>query len=342
MLINDLIKQMELNNLTKEKIIDYISSDKVNSLHPSDEIQNWMDTDPDNHSLLKIFNKIWVQSGIIGKDMRFDAESRWAVIDSEIKRNNKRSVKIRRLWITSASVAVSILLLFSVKFLMLDSKSTYDAINIVTNSGDRSTTTLPDGSKVILNGGSELSYSLIDGNRVATLSGEALFDVSHSNIPFIVKLSSADHSVIVHGTRFSISAYDDDEFISTSLISGSVSLATEGLNEQTLKPGEMSLFNKKEHRLDITDVSIEEMSGWLDKKLYMDNINLSNLTKKLERWYGVSISIDPNLEQKGLIYTGVIQENSIDGVLEALTMISNIDYTKDQDQNQYNLYLRVN
>ena len=57
----------------------------------------------------------------------------------------------------------------------------------------------------------------------------------------------------------------------------------------------------------------------------MDNMSLGDVCKYLERWYDVNITIQKNLGEK-IHYNGVIQEETITEVLEALSHLSNIAY----------------
>src|SRR5690606_26058906 len=83
--------------------------------------------------------------------------------------------------------------------------------------------TLPDGTKVWLNAASSLIYpSRFTGNsRVVELTGEGYFEVAEdSNAPF--KVICSGQKIDVLGTAFNISAYEDDGYTITTLVSGAV------------------------------------------------------------------------------------------------------------------------
>ena len=91
--------------------------------------------------------------------------------------------------------------------------------------GDKTRLLLADGSSVWLNSGSTLKYStgFNAKNRVVVLDGEGYFEVKQNGgVPFTVHTHGYD--VVVKGTKFNVSAYEEDPFISTTLIEGKVTV----------------------------------------------------------------------------------------------------------------------
>ena len=70
---------------------------------------------------------------------------------------------------------------------------------------------------MVLNAGSILLYpEKFSDTRCVYLTGEAVFDVTASKEhPFIVRTS--DVNVKVHGTRFNVSTYYDDDNVNVTL-----------------------------------------------------------------------------------------------------------------------------
>jgi transmembrane sensor len=72
-----------------------------------------------------------------------------------------------------------------------------------TRAGERRTVTLKDGSRVDLNGATRLAIHYPRGQRVATLDGEAVFDVAKDpERPFLI--TAGDRRVRVVGTQFDV------------------------------------------------------------------------------------------------------------------------------------------
>ena len=90
-------------------------------------------------------------------------------------------------------------------------------------AGDKVQLTLPDKSSVKLNSESSLSYAYVNGKRVARLKGEGYFQVSKDRKhPFVVQVGNLNIEVL--GTCFNVYSYEENDFVETSLIEGSVRL----------------------------------------------------------------------------------------------------------------------
>ncbi len=97
---------------------------------------------------------------------------------------------------------------------------------ITTPKGGQYQLILPDGTKVWLNAMSSLRFPVhFHGvKRVAELSGEAYFNVEKNEaLPFTVSARGVDVNVL--GTRFNISAYENENGVYTTLADGSVKVA---------------------------------------------------------------------------------------------------------------------
>ena len=65
--------------------------------------------------------------------------------------------------------------------------------------------------------------------------------------------------------------------------------------------------------------------GWLEHKLYMDNMPLSAICNYLERWYNVQIILDSNISDEQA-YTFSIKDESLDEILRLMSHIYPIQY----------------
>lgn len=149
--------------------------------------------------------------------------------------------------------------------------------------------TLPDGTGVWLNAESTLRYPLNfqDSARTVELAGEAYFEVTKEQArPFIV--STNETQVKVLGTRFNISAYPKESFLSTTLLSGLVELKR-GLITQPLQPGQQGTLAKKQNRFQIKEADTTAATAWMQGKLVFTNEPLSMVLGKISRRYNVII-----------------------------------------------------
>lgn len=162
-----------------------------------------------------------------------------------------------------------------------------DRVQMITPHGGQFHVILEDGSQVWLNAGSTLQFPVRfdNGMRVVTLVGEAYFDVAHdSERPFYVTTDRQQIKVI--GTAFNVSAYLDDDFESTSLIEGKVKIkAIEHGEEFVLKPAQQLHVDEKDYL--VRKIEPAEYGAWKDGTLLLNNYNLGQIVRQLERWYDV-------------------------------------------------------
>ena len=149
--------------------------------------------------------------------------------------------------------------------------------------------TLADGTIVWLNSCTRLRYPLdFKGDvREVFLEGEAYFEVAKdAKHPFVVR--TADVDVRVLGTRFNLSAYEDDALVSTTLEEGSVEVSTP-LGKQVIRPNEQLVFNVKEGKVDCRDVDASVYSAWKDRMFIFEDETLERIMKRLQMWYDVEV-----------------------------------------------------
>lgn len=165
--------------------------------------------------------------------------------------------------------------------------------------GKRSQITLADGTQIWLNSGSQLIYpaTFEKGSREVYLTGEAYFDVTPDpSRPFYV--ITQDLKVRVLGTRFNVSSYHDDPSTQTVLVSGKVSV---GRNRNFSKPvelvpGERILYKRSDQALVKDKVEINRYVSWIDGYMIFENEPVSELFKKLGRFYNSKIIIEQGIE----------------------------------------------
>jgi ferric-dicitrate binding protein FerR (iron transport regulator) len=193
--------------------------------------------------------------------------------------------------------------------------------------GSRSEVVLPDGSVVKLNAGSSLDYHFdkLTKTRKVEFKGEGFFEVAKSKQPFVIQTPEG-LNVKVLGTQFNLSAYPEDQSVKTSLVEGSVELSINGENEIRLKPGQIALFDKQSGKLEYVSGDVLHQTGWTQDKLYMDNMSLNEVCRHLERWYDVTITLTDQKIGESIHYTGVLKEQTIQDVFNALSQLSSISY----------------
>jgi ferric-dicitrate binding protein FerR (iron transport regulator) len=285
----------------------------------------WLEESESNRKAFERYEKIWSGFGHYMEASVFDTGVAWEKINETNRKREKSSRRLKSLYCILSGAAASILVILALSQSGVFEKGSDVLVRMNADYGSRSDITLPDGSVVKLNSGSDMTYSYNSKKKVREVSfqGEGFFDVAKSNIPFVVKIENGPE-VRVLGTTFNLQAYPEDQVIRTSLLEGSIELTYEA-KKAVMNSGNMVVFNKGTGELKFVRESLSHTYGWLDNKLYINDMSLTDVCKYLERWYNVRISI-PTETGESIHYNGVIQEETLSDVLEALSRLSNINY----------------
>lgn len=203
---------------------------------------------------------------------------------------------------------------------------------VIVPYGKRTQLVLEDGTKVWLNAGSRLAFpQKFDGKkRTVFLEGEGYFEVAkNTSQPFMVHTSSVN--IEVTGTKFNISAYQSDDFCQTVLLEGSVNVIGKSklLNNRTsMLPNQKVTFNKNEQTLVRENEYFPELYvAWTEGWYSFSNESLTEIFKKVERYYNVKIEYNPDLISKALPVSGKLDlKDSISDVMKVLSLVVKVDF----------------
>lgn len=317
---------MEEKSHLGEHIVDHLQSGKESA---SDDqlLSEWQQASPDNKTDLEKYRKIWIRTDSAAQINRFDTAKAWEKVDSSIESRQLRLRRMKNLAYAVSGMAASFLIFLALTFytdLFFISES---KIALSTTYGSRSEVILPDGSLVKLNAGSSLEYHFdqLSKTRSVDFSGEAFFEVAKSKQPFVITTPDGV-KVKVLGTKFNLSAYPDDKLVQTSLVEGKVEMSTGEAGQLVLSPGQIASLDKQSGKLEFTSGEVSHQVGWTQDKLYMDNMSLQEVCIRLERWYDVDITLSEKSLGEKIHYTGVLREQTVKDVLEALSRLSSISY----------------
>lgn len=192
--------------------------------------------------------------------------------------------------------------------------------------GSRVQFSLPDGTKGHLNGGSRLQYpvNFID-EREINLSGEVYLEVAkNEKRPFVVKTKHVDVTVL--GTRFDVCAYEADQEVHTTLEEGSVRIFNKAAKTyDMLNPGEQNIVNTSNGKMKNVKVNTKLYTSWKEEMLRFDNSPFDEVVKKMERWYGVTITLDKSLKYSEY-YTFTVKTESLRELLDLLSITTPMSY----------------
>ncbi|MDO3628347.1 FecR family protein [Mucilaginibacter sp. BT774] len=184
---------------------------------------------------------------------------------------------------------------------------------------------LPDGTKVWLDAASSISYPVaFTGNsRRVKLTGQAYFEVTkNKEKPFYVDVNHTEIKVL--GTHFNISAYNDDQAITTTLLEGAVQV-TNNNSLSILKPGQQAVVQSGSNAIVVSDANINNVMAWKNGYFIFNDDNIASIMRKVSRWYNVDVEYRGNYNDQqfgGTFY----RSKSISELLAHLEKIGKVHF----------------
>lgn len=265
-------------------------------------------------------------------------ENCFVPMDSNIKEKVRHNLALKTLavptqksskwWKIAAAIAIPVLICLNT-YLYFSSELyvTDETFMVFTKKGEKTQLVLPDGSQIYLNSDSKLSYNsgFNKKNRILKLEGEAFFDVApDKENAFTVQTNNLD--VIVHGTAFNVSSYEDAPDMSVTLLRGKVALANHSTGQilTMMVPDQLVRVNKANLAWDMESCDAELESLWTQNKLKFENTPAEKVFQKLERWYGVDIQVEN--PKSDVCYGFTLKTESLREILEIINKVSPITY----------------
>lgn len=203
--------------------------------------------------------------------------------------------------------------------------SEYNTIS--TPNGGQYQIILPDGSKVWLNAASSIRFpTAFTGNiRNVEMTGEAYMEVAgNARQSFILNANGAEIQVL--GTSFNVNAYENENAVKTTLITGSVKVlrgmgtsVNNGNNASLiLRPGQQAVLKNTSDGIVVNSPDIEQTLSWKNGIFDFTGADFISVMKQLERWYDIKVQYNgsvPKITFDGKMYRNV----NLSGVLQMLT-----------------------
>lgn len=252
--------------------------------------------------------------------------------------NEKEEVKVKKIRkFPVVKIAATLLLLLSVSFTtyyVLNNDITLPGTQGISNSGyveketsksQRSTVLLSDGTEVKMNAESKLRFkpNFDENKREVFLEGEAWFKVEKDpSRPFIVHVGNLTAEVL--GTSFNIRSYDEDNNIKIALVEGSLRVGDKESHSVLMKPTDLVVYDKEKQDVQTTTYNNDEDLSWIDNTLYFNKSDINEIIVKLERWYGVEIDLQTELQDKA--FSGKFKHQSLEKVLSGIGFSLHFEY----------------
>jgi len=316
---------MEVHEEIGFKLVDHLYTGSELSDEP--ELDQWYKSSEENKLAYENYRRIWLGCTELAQRRSFNAEIAWTNVNKKISTRTAKIHTLHNIAYAAIGMAASLLVIFGLAFYTNVFSVKDETIQLSTRLGSRSSVVLPDGTSVTLNAGTHLEYSFDNINKIRDVkfNGQGYFEVAKSKNPFIIHIPNG-LKLKVLGTKFSLTAYSEDETIKTTLVEGKVELNSPDNKTLSLIPGQIATYDNRTRDLYYTNGLVYQNLGWLDNKLYLDNTSLQEVCTTLERWYDVKIVIKKDGLGNKIHYTGVLREESIADVLDALSKLSEIRY----------------
>jgi len=285
----------------------------------------------------------WLEQQIISSPSIIDSEVQTRMLrciedeldlkdKTDYEKKNQTRFHLNKWMRVAAMFILPLLTAAAVYFYMPRDESVPTQLVVAVERGQKANITLPDGSKVWLNSQSKLTYSTNYNikKRELQLDGEAYFEVAHNpNKPFIVQ--SNDISVEALGTAFGVKAYNEDKLISSILMKGKVLVTTpDGVT--ILTPNERIMYDKTTHKkVQSTVTNATDFTGWIHNELRFEDESLGDIAKTIQRTYNVEVLFASGV-LKNQRYTGTINNNSLESVLNIISLTSPISFKINNQQ----------
>lgn len=322
---------MEHTSIDESLLLQYFSG--ILDLMEKRAVEQWISESDENRKLADDIRYIYLAMNTMDTIQRINAPKALSIVKKRINRGrNKHSVFI---WLQRIAALLFIPLLASTLYFngIKSEPVKYQEVQML--AGMIGSVELSDGTKVWLNSGSYLKYPVHfdegDGREVF-LNGEAYFSVTRDeNKHFIVHM---DNSVKIEvlGTEFNVDAYSDNDFVSTTLVEGTVRFfyTKDGKEKNLLmQPNQKVMVNKQEASVSQKNTFVPKDVAWKDGRIVLRDTPLTEVLWILSKRFNVDFVISKE-SLKENIFTGTFENQDLIRILEHLKIASRINYRFDK------------
>ncbi|MFV0591879.1 MAG: FecR family protein [Draconibacterium sp.] len=311
---------MTKHKQTIHKISEYFSADENQQ-----KLRQELEQDPDSSEIFSRVDLFWTR---LFPKPPGNSERISYLTFNKIDQNKKSRGLV--LWNFTKYAAI-ILLIFSVgavSYFLLNKENTPDLVTVSSGTGQVKSVDLPDGSKAWLNAQSKISFpESFNDKREVQIEGEVYFEIEHDKQKTFTVYSKLVN-IQVYGTRFMVSTYNEDPDVSTCLFEGSIAMEIPGIQKTlALTPGEVVTVEKSTMNISKETAATEGLNKWISGGISFYNESLSEIAKKLERKFGVEVSVQGSQIQ-AMKLTADFEGETLDQILTYMCSYSGLKYAK--------------
>ena len=124
-------------------------------------------------------------------------------------------------------------------------------------------------------------------------------------------------NIKVLGTKFNVSAYQDDETVEVNLLEGKINVffSFEMTGNYLLSPNENLIYDKRSKQTRVKKVDAQNSAAWTLGKLSFVIAPLPSILKDIERVYNVRFEVHSSYAEKEIFTGSITTKLSIDDIL---------------------------
>lgn len=307
----------------------------------NDNIHN--DMSNKRHHAEGAFRRLWIKtSNDMNMGIEIDESEMETALDvfrknrARINRRAKARLVALRVMRYAALLALPIVsACLTYLYMSRDSKLYSEMSDLYVADGSLDSLRLSDDTKVTVNAGSSMIYpkrfNPNASERGVFVNGEARFEVTKDpNRPFIVHVANLNVKVL--GTHFSVKSYSEDPHVTVTLEEGLVKVY-DNRHTMFLHPNEQLVYDRRNGNMTKSRIDAVAANSWTKGELDFKSRSLEEILGDLERKYRVKFKVMASVDINKRYTMNFRSNESIDNVLEVLTVVSgNISYKKQRDQ----------
>lgn len=323
---------MEHTPIDESLLLQYFSGSL--SLKEKLAVEQWMTESDENRKLADDIHYIGFAIHTMDTIRKVDAPAALSVVKKRIKGKKKPSVFV---WLQRLAALLFIPLLIGTVYYNGIKTEPVRYQEMHTQEGMIGSVELPDGTKVWLNSDSYLKYPVHfekKQEREVFLNGEAYFSVTRDEKrPFRVRMGNAA-KIEVLGTEFNVDAYADNNFVSTTLVEGSVRFfyMKEGKEENLLMlPNQKVVVDKQGASIHRNETFVPKDIAWKEGRIVLRDTPLTEVLWILSKRFNIDFVVTKE-SLKENYFTGIFENQDLVRILDHLKIASRINYRFDKSE----------
>ncbi|HTF19876.1 MAG TPA: FecR domain-containing protein [Chryseolinea sp.] len=302
-----------MSNEPSRLIVRYLSNEATPE--EQEELLDWVSASADNQRIFHEYALAWNQ-----EEMCMPLLNKVRPLQSLNSRidalEHDKAKRTGPLWVKIAAAITLLVVSSALAWRLFRPSEAVQYAEVTTGTGQRTTIRLADGTTVRLNAHSTLRYpaAFKGDTREVFLYGEAFFEVTHNpQMPFVVHTDAVATEVL--GTSFNVDA--DSAQVAVTVATGKVKVSGQA-QQEILLPRDQVRVLRKSGAMKRSQVNLDRALAWTRNTLVFDNTALEDVARKLEHWYGTSISLD-NARVSQCRITGTYRNETLTHILEAIS-----------------------